>query len=135
MFVEETFIGCLMTFADVLHRLRADLAPITEALRFHPQSADMFKHMIEGDVFAKQTVVTSLQSRQVIPDDARDVDRIIQRSSMIACVQAIFVGSTDVCYDDHALNPYRLEVGGCLPHHDQHCDSTQHLFEIQIAVP
>ena len=72
-----------MPFANFLNCLRPDFAPVRIFDRFHPEVGNMAFHAIEGDVSAEQPIVTFLQGGEVIPEDARNVNRIVQRAILL----------------------------------------------------
>jgi hypothetical protein len=55
----------------------------------------MLLHLIFGDVLAGEPVVAFLQGGEVIPDDTRNVDRIMQPKIALRAIQAVFVGSAN----------------------------------------
>src|SRR5690606_33895090 len=89
----------------------------------------MFLHLIFGDMFAKQSIVAFLQSGNMIPDDARNINLILQAEIPLGAIQTILVGFADFNYAWHSFNPIMVgeSVGVSAPRLTP--QTLTHLFE------
>ena len=107
-----------MPLALFLHSLRTQLPPVGIFLGFHAQISDMRLHPRFGNMFPKAAKVAALQRSDVIPDDARNVNTIMQAKITFRGIEAILVGFSDFDYACHALTPSLSESGWGWPSRD-----------------
>ena len=87
--LEECLIAAVQAIRDVLYRLATYHLPVRIPFSSHSQLGQVRHQAVLVDVASGEPVVATLQSHAVVPDDAGDIDLVVQVLVTLVVVQAI----------------------------------------------